>query len=45
MNTTDLNKMSLEEIFEAFGYEAARAGADRRNVLWFARAGATRKRR
>jgi hypothetical protein len=45
MNTADLSKMNLDEICEAFGYAVARAEAERRNVLWFASAGATRKRR
>jgi hypothetical protein len=45
MNSTDLSRMSLDEIYEAFGYAVARAEADRRNVLWFASAGATQKRR
>jgi hypothetical protein len=34
---------TLDQIFEEEGYKAAKAEADRRNVLWFASAGAKRK--
>jgi hypothetical protein len=33
---------SLDEIFAAEGYAAARKEADRRKVIWFASAGRTR---
>jgi hypothetical protein len=34
---------TLQEIFETEGYAAAKAEANRRGVIWFASAGATRK--
>jgi hypothetical protein len=34
---------SLDQIFEEEGYKAAKEEAERRNVLWFASAGAKRK--
>jgi hypothetical protein len=34
---------NLDEILETDGYAAARAEADRRNVVWFASAGAKRR--
>lgn len=40
MNT---KQKSLDEIFETEGYAAAKVEADRRNVIWFASAGAKRK--
>ena len=43
MNRPDLSKLSLDEICETFGYKVAKAEADRRNVIWFASAGAKRK--
>jgi hypothetical protein len=39
MNTADLTKLSLDEIYEAFGYAVARGEADRRKVIWFASVG------
>ena len=33
----------LDDICEEFGYAVAKAEADRRNVLWFASAGAKRR--
>ena len=35
-------RRSLDEIFETEGYAAAKAEAQRRNVIWFASAGRTR---
>jgi hypothetical protein len=34
---------TLDEIYETEGYKAAKAEADKRNVIWFASAGAKRK--
>ena len=34
---------TLEEIYKADGYKAAKAEAERRGVIWSASAGATRK--
>jgi hypothetical protein len=34
---------TLDQILETEGYAAAKAEADRRNVIWFASAGAKRK--
>jgi hypothetical protein len=36
---------TLDEIFEAEDYEAAKAEAEKRNVIWFASEGAKRKRK
>ena len=40
----DIKPRSLDDIHAAEGYAAARAEADRRKVIWFASAGAARKR-
>jgi hypothetical protein len=39
----DRSTMSLDKICEIEGYAAAKAEAERRNVVWFASVGAKRK--
>jgi hypothetical protein len=42
MTNQQEKERSLDEIFAAQGYAAARKEADRRQVIWFASAGRTR---
>jgi hypothetical protein len=42
-NVLPVTRQQIDHILETEGYKAAKAAADKANIIWFASAGATKK--